>query len=57
MKCTCRDLLVFLLLLLDPDLEIIFFLFIIEARNYILLRFRFLLYYGKRSGIDIGPKS
>ena len=43
MKGAARDLLVLLLLLLDPDLEIVFFLLAIETRHYVLFRVRLLL--------------
>lgn len=43
MKGATGDLLVLFLLLFDPDLEIVFFLFAIEARDYVLFRVRFLL--------------
>ena len=43
MEGAAGDLLVLLLLLFDPDLEIVLFLFAIETRYYVLLRLRFLL--------------
>lgn len=43
MKGAAGDLLVLLLLLLDPDLEIVLFLLAIEARYYVLFRVRLLL--------------
>ncbi len=56
MKGAVGDLLVLLLLLFDPDLEIVLFLLAIEARYYVLLRLRLLLQDGDGGWINLWLK-